>query len=227
MREKISCVIPVYNEGKRTLGVLSAVLANDLVDEVIVVDDGSTDETKKLLAGRDGIKLVSYAKNRGKSFAVMTGLKQSKNSLVLMLDSDLVGLKSKDISELIRPVIAGEADMSITIKENSFRTFKLLGLDFVSGERVFHKKILGDLDEIGKLRGFGLEAYINKIVVDKKLRLKVVNWRGTISPRKSVKFGWLKGTLKDWDMVRQIIATITLRGLISQILKMRALRVRN
>ncbi len=223
---KVSCVIPAYNEGKRILCVLAAALENEWVDEVIVVDDGSTDGTKKMLEKKEGIHFISYAKNRGKSFAVMTGLKRAKNDLILMLDSDLLGLTSDDITRLILPVIEGRADMSMTTRQNSLLIYKLLGMDFVSGERVFHKKILGDLDLIGKLRGFGLEAYINKIVVKKRLRLKVVYWDHVITPRKSVKLGWWAGTVGDFKMFLEMVATIGLLGVLSQIFKMRSLRVK-
>ncbi|MEK7576369.1 MAG: glycosyltransferase family 2 protein [Patescibacteria group bacterium] len=222
---KVSCIIPVYNEAERIMGVLNAVVGHELIDEVIVVDDGSTDNSKKALENRSGIQLISYIKNRGKSFAIETGLKKSKNEIVMLIDSDLIGLQAGDLTQLIEPVVMGQADIAITLRKNSLQIYKIFGLDFVSGERVFHKGIIGDLEQLGRLPGFGLEVFLNRIIIDQKLKLKVVPWENVISPRKSKKVGRLQGTYADYAMIRQILRTVSAREVVRQIYRMRALRV--
>ena len=222
---KISCIIPVYNEGKRVKKVLDAVIGHELVDEIIVVNDGSTDDSEKVLKEVDGIKLISYKKNRGKTGAVKAGFEESKNDLVMMIDSDLVGLKKIDITALIEPIKEGSVDITMTMRKNSLMIFKLFGLDFISGERVFRKSIIEDFNDLDKLPGFGLESFLNRILIKKKMRLKVVKWKNVVTPRKSVKFGWWKGTKGDIKMIKQIISVLGVSGIYKQYRKMLSLKV--
>jgi len=191
----ISCVIPVYNEGRRALDVINAVLGHDNVDEVIVVNDGSTDNSEFALKEIKGIELISYPQNKGKSHAVMLGFKKAKNNMVLMLDADLTGLDKESITALIKPVLENKADISISLRRNSLLFYRLLGLDFVSGERIFKKDIIEDLDELDKLSGFELESFLNKIIIRKKGRIRVVKWNKVRITRKSDKVGFWRGKL--------------------------------
>lgn len=226
VKQKISCIVPVYNEGARVGGVLKALVGHPLLDEVIVVNDGSTDDSEKVLKKVKGINLISYKKNRGKSFAVMTGMKKAKNDLLLMIDSDLQGLTAKDITALVEPVLEGKADVSMTIRKNSFEIFKMMGLDFVSGERIFSRKTIPSLDAIGKLTCFGLESHLNNLIVKKGLRLAIVDWKNVITPRKAVKFGYWEGTKRDLKMVKEIVDYLSLKGIYKQIRGMQKLIVK-
>lgn len=226
VKQKISCIVPVYNEGKRVAAVLKALIGHPLLDEVIVVNDGSTDDSEKVLKKIKGINLISYAKNKGKSHAVMTGMKKAKNDLLLMIDSDLVGLTAKDISSLVAPVLEGKADVAMTIRKNSFDIFKKMGLDFVSGERIFSRKTIPSLSAIGKLTCFGLESHLNNLIVKNAMRLAIVNWKNVITPRKSVKFGYFEGTKRDLKMVMEIINYLGLVGVYKQIRGMQKLIVK-
>src|SRR3989338_9641304 len=97
---KISCIIPAYNEGVRIKNVLRAVYKHPLIDEVIVVDDGSKDNTKDIVKEFEGIKLI-IQENKGKSQAVAAGVSQAEGDLLFFLDADLIGLTPKNISGLI------------------------------------------------------------------------------------------------------------------------------
>ncbi|MBI5753629.1 glycosyltransferase family 2 protein [Candidatus Peregrinibacteria bacterium] len=225
VNEKISCVVPVYNEGKRVSGVLNALVGHHLIDEVIVVNDGSTDDSERVLRGWSGIKLISYKPNKGKSHAMMTGIKEARNDLILTIDSDLVGLTREDVMALIEPVVSGKADVSMTLRKNSLAIFKYFGLDFVSGERVFDRRTIPDLHELGKLTCFGLESYLNNLIIKNKARLKVVYWKNVITPRKAVKFGYREGTKRDWKMVMEIVKYLGVKGVYRQFRAMLKLKV--
>jgi glycosyltransferase involved in cell wall biosynthesis len=208
----ISCIVPVYNEGPRVIAVLDAIMACQLVDEIIVINDGSTDNTESLLAGKAGINLISYKPNQGKSHAVKVGLQAARNDMVMMIDSDLKGLDADAIAALILPVELGGADMTISLRKNALYLYKLFGLDFVSGERVFRKSIIRDLEHLEILPGFALESYLNQIVINTNLRIKIVNWPNVISPRKSVKNGLWEGLKGDLRMVGHITKYLTPLG---------------
>ncbi len=91
----VSCIVPVYNEGPRVLAVLDALIASGLIDEIVVINDGSSDDTESLLQQKAGINFISYKPNRGKSHAVKVGIEAARFDYIMMIDSDLIGL-SKD-----------------------------------------------------------------------------------------------------------------------------------
>jgi glycosyltransferase involved in cell wall biosynthesis len=221
---KVSCVVPAYNEAKRISDVIHILVIHPLIDEVIVVNDASTDNTQKILEKISGITLINHEVNRGKTQAVMTGVKKSKNDLVILIDSDLIGLSKEAITNLILPIVNSESDMTISLRKNALSIYKMMGIDFVSGERVFNKKLLLDHEEkLQHLPGFGLEVFINQLVITQNLRLKVVYWDTVISPRKSAKIGFFLGSLGDLKMILQILKTVPLSNCIYQMYMMRKL----
>ncbi len=225
-RDKISCIIAAYNEEKRIDAVLKVVNKHPLIDEIIVIDDGSVDKTKEVVKKYDKIKLIVHKKNSGKVLALINGLKKSKNEIIIFLDADLIGLTKKDITNLITPVINKEVDLVLSLRQNSSLIFKLIKLDFITGERVFYKKILGDLNDFHKLPSFGFESYMNKIVIENNLKLKSVKWNNVSHMRKAKKQGFFKGTFNDIKMVFQIIKTIGLFGIIKQNIKLLSLKIK-
>ena len=105
---KITAILPAYNE---ELCISSVILCSKkYVDKVIVVDDGSTDNTAKI-AKLAGAQVISHSSNKGKGAALKTGFKAAKESeIIVTLDSD--GQHNpKEIPKLITPIIDGEADI--------------------------------------------------------------------------------------------------------------------
>lgn len=249
---KISCIIPVYNEASRVAKVLDAVLGCSLLDEVIVVNDGSSDGSLEVLKGikseyekgkkgeragvmspreggrvdRSKFRLISLSKNRGKTHAVRVGLEKARNDYVMMIDSDLVGLSTADVEALARPVLEGRADVTMSLRKNSFKFFHKQGIDFVSGERVLKKSLFGDLSHLDKLPGFGLEVYLNKKMIEAEVRLVVVNWKNVITPRKSVKMGLIRGAWGDVKMDWHIVSVMGVAGVVKQFRAMKRLIVK-
>lgn len=89
---KLSVIIPVYNEASTLGALLERVLAVALDKEVIVVDDGSDEATKKLLqtaVSTSNVHLITHRKNQGKGAAVRTGLEHVTGDVVIIQDADL------------------------------------------------------------------------------------------------------------------------------------------
>src|SRR5680860_617263 len=107
--KKASVVITAYNEEPRIPMVLSVLEDHPLIDEVIVVNDGSVDKTSDA-AKRFNITLIENATNMGKTLSVKRGLEKIRNEVVLFLDADLVGLTKKNISDLVYPVLKGQVE---------------------------------------------------------------------------------------------------------------------
>jgi len=222
----ISCVIPAYNEGSRIASVLAAVVGHPLLDEIIVVDDGSTDETQAAAKQFKNVRLLAQATNIGKSGAICMGICAAASEFLLLLDADLVGLTEDDVTALILPVLRGTADASISLRKDALLPWRVIGLDYLSGERVIRRDLLaGHLDAIGHLPGFGLESYINRVLILHKSRVKVIWWEHVGHTYKARKYGIWKGIAGEARMLMNIVETISLSGTAHQIIAMLRQRV--
>nr|HID58685.1 glycosyltransferase family 2 protein [Desulfobacterales bacterium] len=105
---KLSIIIPVYNEESTIKTLLNRIALVDLPieKEIIIVDDGSTDNTRSILKriNRPGIKIYYHETNMGKGAAVRTGLRAASGDIVLIQDGDLE-YDPMDYHELIKPII--------------------------------------------------------------------------------------------------------------------------
>ncbi|KFE35860.1 glycosyltransferase family 2 protein [Thioclava atlantica] len=228
---KVSCIIPAYNEAPRIGAVLDRVIDHPQISEVVVIDDGSSDGTAEIaemyLDRNDHLRVLRQSRNGGKTRAVASGIAEARGSHLLLLDSDLLGLTHRDLGALIAPVAAGHSDVSISLRRNAPRTWRAIGLDYISGERVLPRDMLAArLDELHALPRFGLEVFMNRLWIEHAARIAVVAWPGVDSPMKSAKLGnWRKGVAADAKMMRDIFRTIAPHHALAQILAMRNLRV--
>lgn len=107
MSKKVSAIIPAFNEESRIHNVVRETI--ERVDEVIVVNDGSRDETATV-AMKAGAKVVSLAENQGYIAAIKAGFQAATGDVVITLDAD-GELSPNYIPLLVAPVLAGEAEM--------------------------------------------------------------------------------------------------------------------
>jgi glycosyltransferase involved in cell wall biosynthesis len=114
-----AAIIPAKDEGDRIGATVTAALALPGVDLVVVVDDGSADQTGRV-AKAAGARVVRHSRNRGKAAAMESGaeavrlLDGAESRHLLFLDADL-GETARTAVPLIEPVVAGEADMTIAV----------------------------------------------------------------------------------------------------------------
>ncbi len=213
----ISCVVCAYNEERRIRNILDAVDRHPALAEVIVVNDGSTDRTEALLASYPDIKVISYSPNRGKTYALSRGIEAAANDHIMLLDADLAGVTAADIDALAAPVVNGEADVSISLRSNSLAIYRRIGLDFVSGERVIPASLLRDaVEAMQRLPRWGGEAFMNDLIIERRLRLAVVYWPNVVNVRKYTKLGRWRGVLSELAMMRDALNVLSVGGVLRQ-----------
>ncbi|MFH0943522.1 MAG: glycosyltransferase family 2 protein [Candidatus Beckwithbacteria bacterium] len=157
---KVSAIIPCYNEEKTITQVVKVLLGCKLIDEVVVVNDGSTDKSlAKLKPLTTKITLINLKKNSGKGAALAAGIKKAQGEVLLFIDADVINLKPKNIQVMLEPVLKHQWRGVIGIRKKGW----LLPAPFakLSGERVYYKTdLLPFLKEMHKTR-FGIEIFLN------------------------------------------------------------------
>ncbi len=110
---KISVIIPVYNEIHTIREIVRRVQATGVIDEILIVDDGSVDGTRAVLPeleGLQGVRVIYHESNRGKGAAVRTGIQNAAGEVVIIQDADLE-YDPRDYPNLLRPLQENIADV--------------------------------------------------------------------------------------------------------------------
>lgn len=170
-KARVSVIVPAYNEEKTVADVISVLQKSTLIDEVICINDGSSDNTREILKQFEkNIVIIDLKKNQGKGNALAQGIKKAKGDIVVFLDADLISLSDKHIQLLIEPLLkhTHKATMGYMVGKLNFSFFTE-----ITGQRAyFRKDLLPHLEEISKTR-FGVEIFLNKLFSQKETK-KVV-----------------------------------------------------
>lgn len=114
MQPCLSVIIPVFNEVATIEAAVNAVLAQPIVSQLIIVDDGSTDGTREILARltqlSPKIKVLLHERNQGKGAAIRTGAKEVAGMYVIIQDADLE-YDPREYANLAAPLLEGKADV--------------------------------------------------------------------------------------------------------------------
>jgi len=185
---RVAAIIPAFDE-ERTIGeVVCAVKRCLLVDEVIVVSDGSRDGTVET-ARRHGARVLALRENQGKGGAIAAGLNVTDAEIILLLDGDLVGLTAEHVRDLLQPVLMGTADGSIgQITRDFIQTL----FPILSGQRALRRSVLEGVAELENT-GFGIEAALNRYLKTAGLHTRTVPLGGLRHVPKQEKHGLLRG----------------------------------
>lgn len=167
----ISVLIPAYNEEDGVFDTVKAVLDVPGVHQIVVVDDGSQDDTA-VKARLAGAQVISLPQNCGKGMALNTGLSHLTQPIIALLDGDL-GSSASQLDLLARPVMNGEADLAIAtfppvkkaggfglvkgLARSGIRLLTGLHLDApISGQRVMRREVLEAVVPFAS--GYGVEV---------------------------------------------------------------------
>jgi len=158
---RVAAIVPAYNEGATLREVLSVLKATPSIDEVLVVSDGSTDDTVEI-ARSLGLRTIHLRQNQGKGRAMEIGVAHTDAEVLLFVDADILNLTVELIQRLIEPVLAGRSDMNVGIRHRGRplnaiqdRTGPLL-----SGIRCLRRPIFEAVPD-SHLEGFAVETGLN------------------------------------------------------------------
>ncbi len=178
-------VVPAYNNSETVGDTVRALTQDPRVDEVIVVDDGSTDATAAQAAAA-GAKVIRLPKNSGKHAALTRGMSDASDAdIFLMVDAD-TGETASEVLALIEPILRGEADMAVGILPSAgsaggFGTVRrtaawliLVTSGFkaaapMSGQRALSRRVFESCRPLS--RGFAVDAALTADAVRRGFRI--------------------------------------------------------
>jgi glycosyltransferase involved in cell wall biosynthesis len=159
----VSVIIAAYNEEKWIETTVSSVLESGFPCEVIVVDDGSTDETPQILEGFEaGIKVITHPVNKGKGAAIVSGIQNASGEIVVFCDAHLLGLNQFHLLSLVLPLVYGSAQATLgqAIPEEVSLILAVRPFLILTGQRAYFKEDLMPLAEEMENLGYGVETFL-------------------------------------------------------------------
>ena len=187
---EVSIIIPAFNEENNIPLVLEPLCSMEEPYEILVVNDGSSDRTSDI-ARSFGIQVLDLPKNKGKSYAMWTGLNKTAGEIILFLDADLVGLKPEQIKWLIAPIEEGYADMTVGVfySGRSITDLAQKLTPFLSGQRGVKRESLIYLNDDDWKSGFGIEVALTRYAKDHHLRIMEIPLENVSQTMKEEKLG--------------------------------------
>ncbi|MCX7956210.1 MAG: glycosyltransferase family 2 protein [Patescibacteria group bacterium] len=230
--KKISIIVPVYNEERFIEKTIKAVIKSNTLNlkkEIIIVNDGSTDNTlnilKKIKSKHKNIKIINNKTNQGKGYSLKQGFLASTGDIVLVQDADLEYSPS-DYPFLLSPFLKNEADVVYGSRFISDRPHRVLYFwhylinqilttfsniltnlnltDMETGFKVFKGSLIRKIAPSLKSKRFGFEPEITtKIAKIKDIKIYEVgiSYFGR-TYKEGKKINWIDGVKAFWEIIR-------------------------
>jgi len=176
-----AAIVCAYNEEKTLANLLDNLLGSPYLDEIIVINDGSSDQTASILehyAWKTEIQAVNLPQNQGKGYAMAEGITRAHSEALLFIDADLQNWHCGYELDLLRPLLQDQADMVIGYPiegTDLFEPIDPLGLmHWISGQRAIWRRDALLLVELIRASRFGVETHINIFYQREQKRVQFV-----------------------------------------------------
>lgn len=203
---RVVVIIPAFNEEATVGSVIDVAKQVAEVDEVVVISDGSTDQTASV-AREHGAYVIELQDNVGKGGAMKAGIDRADADIYIFLDADLIGLMPEHIHALLEPVASGKVDMTIGRFTDGRVATDLAHTvaPYLSGQRAVRRQILAGIEGMEMSR-FGVEMALTRYIQRNRVRVAEVPLPNLSHRMKEEKLGILRGFLarmkEYWDILK-------------------------
>ena len=197
----VTCLIPCYNERERISHVLDVVAEVEIIQQVICVDDGSTDDTASMIRRRwPKVQVIRLSQNRGKAAAIQYGLQFVQHESVLLMDADLQEINGTELEKAISAFQHAErVDMLILRRIRSPWFVRWYRSDILlSGERLLRRS---DLEQV---LAQPVARYQLEVAIKLHKRVRWMPWSAR-NTYKVDKLGVLEGSRREFKMYVEIV----------------------
>ena len=202
---KVAAVIPAYNEATRLPRVLQVLTQCDSLHEIIVVNDGSLDNTAEVAQQFARVRVLNLPVNRGKGGAMFAGATATDADVIVFFDADLIGLRTEHVAQLLEPVLKGEVAMAIGVFRGGRLSTDLAQIlvPYVSGQRALLRNLFLEVPGIESTRS-GVEIALTLHFLRQRYPVAQVVLTGITHTMKEEKLGWVRGALARAKMYAEI-----------------------
>jgi glycosyltransferase involved in cell wall biosynthesis len=204
---KTTAIVAAYNEEGTIADVLRALTASPLIDEIIVVSDGSEDATVEIARTFDGVRTVALHENHGKGFAMAVGVATATNDTLFFCDGDMYNVTEDHIRALVSPVLRGDCEMNIGVRNRgdvaNFLHLRMKCGPILSGIRVMRRQVFETVPAQYQSH-FKIEAALNYFCARAGFRQQETVIYGLGHVIKESKRGLADGLQARWKMSREV-----------------------
>src|SRR4029077_11371197 len=207
---RVAAIVCAFNEEKHVAEVLKVLTSYPGFTEVVVVDDGSTDQTARIAAAFP-VRLIRHARNRGKGAAMKSAVRKTRAPVIFFCDADIAGLTHKTIDEVLAPVLAGEQDMKIAQRASAWYSLPLIlaMAPKLGGVRAVTRELWETVPPQFKQR-FMIEAALNHFAQRHGYGFDYAVIDELSQTIKEKKYGWARGLSARVRMCGDVLAAYAL-----------------
>lgn len=158
---RVAAIVPAYNEQETLAAVLTVLKATPLIQETLVVSDGSTDDTVGI-ARSMGLRTIHLRTNHGKGMAMAVGVAHTDADILVFVDGDILNLSDSMMTRLIEPVVSGRSGMNVGVRHRGdlIDAIHCSTGPLLSGIRCLRREVFEAVPE-SHIEGFAIETGLN------------------------------------------------------------------